>query len=261
MPYNIEWLINKFDNGVELRFIFFWGHTNSHKDQKETVGRFIFSQWFQSPFVVDGIVYPTTEHWMMAWKASMFADKTTFDKIIRSSKPGEAKELGRQVRNFDEIVWDKRKFDVVKIGTIHKFNQNPELLKYLLATGDQILCEASPVDSIWGIGLSHDSKMIEDPYTWNGKNLLGFALMEVRDFFNAFGRFDYMDSKLLPPWKVYPAIDPLDMHWRMGAGEQYVLEFGEAFERLNEREKTIYELSYPAMGDWAGYYDGAWWNK
>ena len=41
--------------------------------------------------------------------------------------------------------------------------------------------EASPVDVIWGIGMAKDHKSILDPTEWRGQNLLGFALMEVRD--------------------------------------------------------------------------------
>ena len=145
------------------------------------------------------------------------------------------------------------------MGNIHKFNQNAELLKYLLTTGDQILCEASPVDSIWGIGLEENSDMIENPYTWKGQNLLGFALMEVRDFFREFGRFDYVDASVLPPWKMYPGIAPLDMHWRMGQGEDYISKSSEAHRELTQRDRMIYELSYPAMGDWTGYHEGDWW--
>lgn len=256
--YNIDWLTNKFDNGEHLRFLFFWGHTNKNKDDK-SISKIIFSQWYDSPFTVDGITYLTTEHWMMSWKASLFGDKTVFDKIIQVTKPAEAKELGRQVRNFDEIVWNKRRFEIVKLGNIHKFNQNPELLKCLLGTGDQILVEASPVDSIWGIGLAQGDAMIENPYAWNGQNLLGFALMEVRDFFNEFGHFDYMDAEILPPWKKYPGVGSLSMHWRMGGGEDYIMQFGKAYDRLSQREKTIFDLSYPAMGEWAGYYEGDWW--
>mgnify|MGYP006105085405 FL=1 len=41
--------------------------------------------------------------------------------------------------------------------------------------------EASPVDTIWGIGMASDNVNIENPSKWEGENLLGYALMEVRD--------------------------------------------------------------------------------
>jgi ribA/ribD-fused uncharacterized protein len=176
--YDINWLIDKYEKGDNLKYVFFWGHVNRYN---EDVGKFCFSQWFECPFVVDNISYKTTEHWMMAKKALLFGDSNTFDKIIKSNSPREAKELGRQVSGYDDHTWNTEKFDIVKFGNIHKFSQHPKFADYLLQTENKVLVEASPTDIIWGIGLSRDSKDIENIYAWRGLNLLGFALMEVRD--------------------------------------------------------------------------------
>jgi len=181
MTYDIEWIKNRFDNGETIKYIFFWGHTG--KDNEE-VGKFIFSQWFFAPFTLDNIEYKTSEHWMMANKAKLFGDHEIFKKIINADKPGEVKELGRQIKNFDQLTWDKQKYEIVKSGNIHKFSQNQKLKDYLINTGNRVLVEASPVDTIWGIGLTQDSKNIDNPYTWKGLNLLGFSIMETRDFLN-----------------------------------------------------------------------------
>ena len=117
----------------------------------------------------------------MAQKALLFNDKEVFEKIITADKPGEVKELGRQVMDFDEQAWNSKRFDIVKEGNMHKFNQHPALADYLKQTGDRILVEASPVDKVWGIGLAQDHKDIAYVDAWKGLNLLGFALMEVRD--------------------------------------------------------------------------------
>jgi len=179
MKYDIQWLANKFDRDEKLEFIFFWGHTSS---RGESIGKFIFSQWYPSPFIVDGVTYATAEHWMMAQKANLFDAHDIFSKIISSQKPGEVKALGRQIKNFDEAKWNEHKYEIVKNGSIHKFSQNKTLKDYLLNTGDKILVEASPSDAIWGVGLHQDEKQIENPHSWRGPNLLGFALMEARDF-------------------------------------------------------------------------------
>jgi ribA/ribD-fused uncharacterized protein len=179
MQYNIFWLKSKFRNGDAVKYIFFWGHSNKNGEE---VGKFIFSQWYPSPFTVDGTDYKTAEHWMMAQKAILFGDKEIADKILKAEKPGEVKELGRKIKDFDEKMWDERKYEIVKAGSIHKFQQNKKFQEFLLHTGDRILVEASPTDAVWGIGLPQDAKSIEDPNTWKGLNLLGFALMEARDF-------------------------------------------------------------------------------
>ena len=47
-----------------------------------------------------------------------------------------------------------------------------------------MLVEASPLDAIWGIGLSQDNPKAQQPHLWQGQNLLGFALMKVREQLN-----------------------------------------------------------------------------
>jgi ribA/ribD-fused uncharacterized protein len=131
--------------------------------------------------MVEGITYPTAEHWMMAKKALLFEDEATFKLILQASKPAIAKGLGRSVKNFDADKWNASAVAIVTEGNLHKFSQHEALKQFLLYTGDKILVEASPVDLTWGIGLSQDTTAASNPFEWKGPNLLGFALMEVRD--------------------------------------------------------------------------------
>ncbi len=178
MKYDLNWVIEKFETGQRLKYLFFWGHQPS-KDG--SVSDSCFSQWWQSAFEVEGISYPTAEHWMMAQKARLFGDEENLAKILKAATPGEAKKLGRAVRNFDPVSWDNHKYEYVKTGNAYKFSQHNDLKQYLLQTGDRIIVEASPVDKIWGIGMAKDNPDVENPNKWKGENLLGFALMEVRD--------------------------------------------------------------------------------
>ncbi|QFT55353.1 Swarming motility protein YbiA [Microbulbifer sp. THAF38] len=118
---------------------------------------------------------------MMYHKAKLFGDSNACKKILASPNPGEAKSIGRQVVGFNQNMWDKKRFDIVVNANLAKFSQNIELKEFLLNTENRVLVEASPVDNIWGIGLAQDSPKAQDPNTWKGLNLLGFALMEVRD--------------------------------------------------------------------------------
>jgi hypothetical protein len=178
MFYNNTWLIKRIDAGDRVKFLFFWGHQPARDG---TVGRNCFSQWWPAPFDADGITYPTAEHWMMAKKARLFGDRETEDKILQANTPAEAKKFGRLVKNFDLDVWDRHKFEIVVQGNFHKFSSHPELKKFLTGTQDRVLAEASPVDIVWGIGLAADHTDIENPLKWRGENLLGYALMQVRD--------------------------------------------------------------------------------
>lgn len=178
MKYNYQLILDWYDNSESLEFLFFWGH---QPPQNKQIGNSCLSQWYQAGFTVDQVYFPTAEHWMMAEKAKLFRDQESLLKILDSQSPGKAKKLGREVKNFDISIWNDHKYDIVKVGNWYKFQQNPLLTNYLISTKDLILVEASPYDKIWGIGLAKDNEGITNPHNWKGKNLLGFALMEVRD--------------------------------------------------------------------------------
>lgn len=164
--------------GERFAYLYFWGH-RPRADGAPSAS--CFSQWYPSPFVVDGVRYATAEHWMMAGKARLFADEAALAKVLANDDPGAAKGAGRRVRDFDEARWLAHRFALVVEGNLAKFTQHPALKSFLLSTGDRVLVEASPVDPIWGIGLAAADPRATDPAQWTGLNLLGFALMRVRE--------------------------------------------------------------------------------
>lgn len=139
------------------------------------------SQWYPSKFTVDGQEYTCAEQYMMAEKARFFDDRKTCGKILATNSPREQKRLGRQVTPYDEGKWAEERQEVVYRGNLAKFKQNEHLRKLLISTGTKTLVEANPDDRIWGIGLSADDPKALNPQEWRGKNLLGKALMRVRD--------------------------------------------------------------------------------
>jgi ribA/ribD-fused uncharacterized protein len=178
MKYNKQNLINSINNGLTFKYLCFWGHQPSLDG---SITKTCFSQWWLATFVVDGIEYKSAEHWMMAEKARLFNDTETLAKIIACNTPAEAKKLGREVQNFEVETWKEKCFEIVVQGNIHKFSQNDDLKEFLLNTHERVIVEASPRDPIWGIGLGINNPNAENPEGWRGTNLLGFALMEVRD--------------------------------------------------------------------------------
>ena len=139
------------------------------------------SNWYMSDFIVDGIKYTSMEQYMMYMKAVTFNDKESADKILAISDVAEIKKLGRGVKNFNNVVWNGVRQIIIYKGLIEKFRQNIVLREKLLSTGDAILAECAVSDKIWGIGLSMHDKDRFDMSKWMGQNLLGFALMLVRD--------------------------------------------------------------------------------
>jgi ribA/ribD-fused uncharacterized protein len=139
-----------------------------------------FSQWHMSAFVEKGVTYNCAEQYMMAQKALLFRDFDSYDKIMESTWQKEMQDLGRGVQNFDKEIWDNNKYRIVLKGNILKFTQDTSAQDLLLSTGDTILVEASPVDKVWGIGLSEDDPDCLDFRKWKGENLLGYAITDVK---------------------------------------------------------------------------------
>lgn len=147
----------------------------------------VFGQWTESPFEVDGVRYVCAEQFMMAEKARLFGDEATRAKILADPSPRAHKALGRAVAGFDEATWTRERLEIVVRGNRAKFGQNPAMRAALLATGDKLLVEASPLDRVWGVGLRADDPRIHDRAQWRGENLLGEALMRVRAELRAAG--------------------------------------------------------------------------
>ncbi|MGW9214366.1 NADAR family protein [Embleya sp. NPDC055664] len=175
-PLDVASLILRARRQPRLKYVFFWGH----REPIRGVDASCLSQWYPSPFEVDGITYRTAEHWMMAGKARMFADADAERRVLAADHPKTAKTIGRQVRGFDEQRWVEERFELIVRGNVAKFGQHPDMGTFLLGTGRRILVEASPLDRIWGIGLAADDERAGDPERWRGLNLLGFALMAAR---------------------------------------------------------------------------------
>ncbi|MFF0811936.1 NADAR family protein [Streptomyces albogriseolus] len=172
-----EALIKAVRAGERVKYLHFWGHRPLPDGR---IGASCLSQWWPSPFTVDGVEYATAEHWMMAAKARLFGDAEGERRVLAAGHPSEAKKAGRLVRGFDEGIWRRERFGIVVTGSEHKFAAHGGLRSFLLGTGDRVLVEASPVDRVWGIGLAADDEAAADPARWRGPNLLGFALMEAR---------------------------------------------------------------------------------
>ena len=176
--YDRFWLEQEAACGRRHNFCLFWGH---RPPMDGGITKSCLSQWWMGEFRYVVNKYCCMEQFMMEKKAELFGDEEIRQKILETRTPDRIKALGRKVRGFDQALWDRAKYAIVLNGNWCKFSQNRRLRDFLLSTGDSILAEASPYDTIWGIGLSADSPDAENPFKWRGQNLLGFALMEVRE--------------------------------------------------------------------------------
>ena len=119
---------------------------------------------------------------MMYQKAVCFKDEEIAEKILATTDVAVIKALGRQVKGYNDGYWNGVRQLLVYEGLKEKFTQNENLEKLLLDTEDSILAEGAVNDRIWGIGLSmKDSNRLESE-KWRGQNLLGYAMMMVRNW-------------------------------------------------------------------------------
>ena len=139
------------------------------------------SNWYMSDFVADNIKFTSMEQYMMYKKAQLFNDKEIMQEILSTDNVGKIKMLGRSVKNYDEVMWNGVRQIVVYEGLYAKFSQNESLREKLLATENDILAECAVSDCIWGIGLAMNDEKRLSTEEWRGQNLLGFAIMQVRE--------------------------------------------------------------------------------
>ena len=174
---HLEALRARYNAGEELDFVYFWGY----EQRLCGINDACLSQWYELPFDADGQTYLTAEHFMMAEKAALFGDEAMRQKILNAQTLAGAKSLGRRVKNLDEHVWQQNRFEIVVRANQAKFAHSETLRRFLIGTGNSVLVEADPADRIWGIGLAQQDPRAKNPNEWRGLNLLGFALMEVRE--------------------------------------------------------------------------------
>ena len=155
--------------------VFFFEGNPSLSEHRE------FSSGFEAPMQIDGVTFPTVEHYMQWSKAKLFGDAESQSKIMKTKSTKSVRTYGDKVKEFNEERWAEVQDNLMKIALKSKFSQHPALREKLLATGDRPIAEANPRDKYWGIGTSSTTSKASDPSKWPGKNRLGTLLQELRN--------------------------------------------------------------------------------
>lgn len=156
-------------NQTNVKYKFFYGGVLSN---------------FHRTRIVDenGHEFFCSEQKFMYDKAMTFKDEEAALKILEiTDDPSECKKYGRQVKDFDQKVWDEVKYDIMYRANYLKYSQSENLLEYLASLHEYELVEASPYDRIWGIGYNSYDAMNNIP-NW-GQNLLGKILTDLSNKF------------------------------------------------------------------------------
>lgn len=125
-----------------------------------------FSNFSRHRFELDGLVWPTSEHYFQAQK---FASTPYAEQIRRAATPKQAAAMGRDRSRPLRTDWEQVKEAFMRRAVLRKFEAHGDIRAILLATDDEELVENAPGDYYWGCGK-----------TGTGQNKLGKILMEVR---------------------------------------------------------------------------------
>ena len=125
-----------------------------------------FSNFSRHGFELDGVYWPTSEHYFQAQK---FAGTLDVEEIRKAKTSKQAAEMGRQRSRPLRGDWETIKDDIMRRAVLRKFETHADIRAILLETGDEPLVENAPKDYYWGGGADG-----------SGKNKLGHILMEVR---------------------------------------------------------------------------------
>lgn len=148
---------------------------------KDTYGE--FTNFYRAPITIDGVAWPTTEHYFQAQK---FPSQPTIQEQIRKeSEPRKVFDIANSFVNkwYVRSDWNQESvfLSAMYRALVAKFTQHPPLLKLLLGTEKRILVEdtakAKREDKRWGAGKDY-----------KGENYLGRLLMYIRDLTREFQR-------------------------------------------------------------------------
>lgn len=220
------------------------------------------SNFYHTEFSYGDKLFNSSEQFMMYHKVMIFGQKDLAEQIMATDNPKEMKRLGRtKFKSYDDDLWWRISYTIVKRGVRAKFEQNEDILQQLLATGDQILVECAPMDSKWSIGRAVDDPDCDYPQKWNGINYLGRILMEVRDELGRaakMGTLGYVNAVELqfPLWHMQAGVLRCDpkYHRTIGAYADTLGDLRDEFlysKSLAEWEQIICNGGIlPAVGFW-----------
>ena len=138
------------------------------------------SNWYPAAFELDGRRFGCSEQYIMYRKCKTFGDGEAADAVLATDDPAKQQSIATHAKGFDGTVWNGIRQPIACRALLAKFSQNAELYGKLLNTKDAYLVECAGHDRIWACGIPLDNADRFDTAKWKGKNILGFALMEIR---------------------------------------------------------------------------------
>ena len=139
-----------------------------------------YSNFYPSPFIINGQTYHSSEQWVQYQKALMFGDSYTANLILQTDTALECKRLSHNINGVDNEKWKSVGYELCFDGIKEKFLQNPPLLAMLKTTAPKTLAEAT-LDKLWGTGIRLRDRNALDTEKWLGAGWLSKMLITIRD--------------------------------------------------------------------------------
>ena len=145
------------------------------------------NNWWKSDFVLEGVKFSSVEQCIMYRKCLLFGDTASAKQVLLTDDTAMQQKIARHANGYNDTVWSGMRQVILMRALVEKFAQNEHLYNALQNTGDAYLVECANTDKIWACGLGLNKKERKDISKWDGSNILGFALMEVRRMLKGLG--------------------------------------------------------------------------
>lgn len=190
-----------------------------------------FSNFARYPIEARGVTWPTSEHYFQAAKMVRQSDQ---DDVRNAKTAFLAAQLGRDRTRPIRDDWDAIKDQVMLEALQFKFDQHESLKDVLISTSGARLVEHTSNDSYWA-----------DGGDGTGRNRLGELLARLRDTYPCkFG------TLLVPPWVKYPDVEVSDFFWRMGRGEDYLIQSSRWRQGLPDAARREFDSYFHVTPEW-----------
>lgn len=163
-------------------------HFREQINQKTSESCFIFSSgwnplsnFYPSPFVVQGRRFRTAQHYYQYLKAEAFGDVELCNMMLQEPSPKAVGDMATVIKDFNEVEWNTRADEAMKKALRAKFSACVVPRRFLVGTGTTKIIFATRHQTYWGNGLDYDDEMNPYPDSWEGVNKLGEMLMELRE--------------------------------------------------------------------------------
>ena len=140
----------------------------------------ILSNLHEMDVMIDGRIYNTNEQFIQFSKANLFKDPVTAQKILDEPDPYKQMSLGKEVKGYTKTIWEANVPRILNRVNREKYAQNAEAREFLIATGTRTLGEATK-HPLFGIGKNRNDPDVTVSNNWQGQNLMGHTLQEIRN--------------------------------------------------------------------------------